>query len=185
MKKLFVALVLTLLCTAPSHAVEVAGVKLDPTVTVNSQQLKLNGSGIRKKWFVKIYVGSLYSNKRLSTGSEALLDIGDKLIRINLLHSKIEKEKMTEIFGEGLANNAPDLIGSPEVKKFLSLFTVDFIKGDIVDLILSADGSVSVSHNGKSLGNVPSTKLAKGVLAIYLGEKPADDSLKKGMLGKE
>jgi hypothetical protein len=182
-KNLFVALILTILFAVPSSAVEVAGVKLDQTVTVNSQQLKLNGQGIRKKWFVKIYVGSLYSTKRLSTGPEALLDTGDKLIRINLLHSKIEKEKMIEIFGEGLSNNAPDLIDSPDVKKFLSLFTVDFIKGDIVDLTLSANGSVSVSHNGKSLGNVPSTKLAKGVLAIYLGDKPADDSLKKGMLG--
>ncbi|MDO9067010.1 MAG: chalcone isomerase family protein [Deltaproteobacteria bacterium] len=185
MKNLFAALILTIIFAGQSSAVEVAGVKLEPTVMVNSQQLKLNGQGIRKKWFMKIYVGSLYSTKRLSTGPEALLDTGDKLIRINLLHSKLEKEKMTEIFGEGLANNAPDLIGSPDVKKFLSLFTVDFIKGDVVDLILSANGSVSVSHNGKSLGNVPSTKLAKGVLSIYLGEKPADESLKNGMLGKE
>jgi hypothetical protein len=59
------------------------------------------------------------------------------------------------------------------------------MKGDVVDLALSADGSVAANHNGKTLGNVPSTKLAKAVLAIYLGDKPADDSLKKGMLGKD
>ncbi len=185
MKNLFAALVLTLFFASQSPAVEVAGVNLEPTVTVNSQQLKLNGSGIRKKWFVKVYIGSLYSSKRLSTGPEALLDSGDKLIRLNFLHSKVEKEKISEVLGEGLANNSPDLVGSPEVKKFLSLFTADFFKSDIVDLILNADGSVTASHNGKSLGSVPSTKLAKAVLAIYLGEKPADDSLKKGMLGKD
>jgi hypothetical protein len=183
MKNLLVALVLTLVFVCQSDAVEVAGVNLEPSVTVNSQQLKLNGQGIRKKWFVKVYVGSLYAAKRLSTGAEALADSGDKLIRINFLHSKIEKEKMSEAFSEGLANNSPDLIGSPEVKKFLTLFTADFIKGDVVDLILAADGSVSASHNKKILGNIPSTKLAKGVLAIYLGDKPADDSLKSGMLG--
>jgi CO/xanthine dehydrogenase Mo-binding subunit len=102
---------------------------------------------------------------------------------MNFLHSKVEKEKIINAFSEGFANNSPDMAGAAEVKKFLALFTADFIKGDSVDLALSADGSVTVSHNGKSLGTVTSTKLAKAVLAIYLGEKPADEALKKGMLG--
>ncbi|MDD2850865.1 MAG: chalcone isomerase family protein [Desulfuromonadaceae bacterium] len=183
MKHLFLA-ALFILCTATlSAAVEVAGVPLEPTVTVNGQQLKLNGHGIRKKWFVKVYIGSLYSAKHVSSGAEALNDGGDKLIRLNFLHSKVDKEKISDALGEGLANNSPDLVGSPDVQKFLALFTADFMKGDVVDMVLSADGSVSVSHNGRALGRVPSTRLAKGVLAIYLGDKPADDSLKNGMLG--
>jgi len=183
MKNIFIALILSVLCAMPVTAVEVAGVKLDKTVTVNSQQLKLNGSGIRKKFFVKVYIGSLYSARQLSSAAAALNDSGDKLIRMNFLHSKVEKEKIIEAFSEGFANNSPDMVGAPELKKFLALFTADFMKGDLVDLALSADGSVMASHNGKSLGTISSSKLAKAVLAIYLGEKPADDSLKKGMLG--
>jgi hypothetical protein len=185
MKNLFVALVLTLIFVGQSNAVEVAGVNLEPAVTVNGQQLKLNGHGLRKKFIVKVYIGSLYSAKQFSSAALALSDKGDKLIRMNFLYSKVKKEQITEAFNEGFANNSPDLIGSPEVKNFLSLFTADFIKGDVVDLTLSADGSVSASHNKKMLGNIPSTKLARGVLAIYLGDKPADDSLKNGMLGKD
>ena len=183
MKNLFAALVLTLLFAGQSTAVEVAGVNLEPAVTVNSQQLKLNGFGIRKKFFVKVYIGSLYSARQLSSAAAALSDGGDKLIRMNFLHSKVEKEKIIEAFSEGFANNSPDMVGAPELKKFLALFTADFMKGDVVDFALSADGSVTASHNGKPLGTVPSGKLAKAVLAIYLGDKPADDSLKKGMLG--
>jgi hypothetical protein len=185
MNKLYVAVMLVLLCTVQSPAVEVAGVQLDQAVTVRGQQLKLNGYGIRKKFFVKVYIGSLYAAKHLATGAEALKDNGDKLIRMNFLHSKVDKQKIIEAFSEGFANNSPDLSGSHEVKKFLSLFTSDFSRGDVVDLALGADGSVSVSHNGKALGSVSSVKLARGVLAIYLGDKPADDSLKKGMLGRE
>ena len=184
MRNIFAAIIMTAFFVTPSFALEVAGVKLDQTVTVNSQQLKLNGAGIRKKFFMNIYIGSLYSARQLSSAAAALGDGGDKLIRMNFLHSKVDKEKITEAFKEGFANNSPDLIGSPEVKKFMALFTADFVKGDVVDLALFADGSVTVSHNGKSLGTVASTKLAKGVLAIYLGDKPADDSLKKGMVGK-
>lgn len=183
MKNLFTAVVLTLIVAGQSLAVEVAGVQLDQAVTIHGQTLKLNGYGIRKKFFVKVYIGSLYAAKHLSSAAEALQNSGDKLIRMYFLHSKVEKEKIVEAFSEGFANNSPDLAGSPEVKKFLSLFTADFNRGDVVDLALGADGSVMAGHNGKSLGNILSTRLARGVLAIYLGDKPADDSLKKGMLG--
>lgn len=183
MKSFCVVLLLTLLAISQSYALEVAGVPLDQAVTVHGQPLKLNGYGIRKKFFIKVYIGSLYAQKRLTTAAEALKDSGDKLIRMNFLHSKVEKEKIIEAFNEGFANNSPDLIGSPDVKKLVSLFTADFIKGDVVDLTLSGDGSVSASHNGKPLGTIVSSKLAKAVLAIYLGDKPADDALKKGMLG--
>jgi hypothetical protein len=185
MKNLFAALVLTLLFASQSTAVEVAGVPLEQVVTINSQQLKLNGYGIRKKFFIKVYIGSLYASKHLATAQEALRDSGSKLIRMNFLHSKVEKEKIIEAFNEGLTNNAPDLAGSAEAKKFLSFFTADFNRGDLVDLALGSDGTVAVSHNGRPLGNISSAKLAKGVLAIYLGDKPADEALKKGMLGRE
>ena len=183
MKYLCVALILTFLAVTQSFALEVAGVQMDQAVTVHGQPLKLNGYGLRKKFFIKVYIGSLYAPKRLGTSTEALNDKSDKLIRMNFLHTKVEKEKIIEAFSEGFANNSPDLAGAPEVKKFLSLFSADFNRGDVVDLTLSSDGSVTASHNGKPLGTVASTKLAKGVLAIYLGDKPADDSLKKGMLG--
>jgi hypothetical protein len=38
-------------------------------------------------------------------------------------------------------------------------------------------------QNGKVLGTLRSTKLANGILRIYVGKKPADESLKEGMLG--
>jgi len=178
-------LLIVLSLALPALALEIAGVPIEPAVTVNNQQLKLNGSGIRKKLFIKVYIGSLYASKKLSSGSEALKDPGAKLIRMNFLHSKVDKEKIIDAFSEGIANNSPDLAGSSEAKKFLALFNADFVRGDVVDLLLGADGSVTAKHNGRQLGTVVSPRLASGVLAIYLGDKPADDGLKKGMLGKD
>lgn len=185
MKNIFYALLLTLLLAGSASALEVAGVNLEPVVTVNNHLLKLNGYGLRNKFFIKVYIGSLYADKRLTSASTALNDSSDKLIRMNFLHSKVGKEKIIEAFSEGFSNNSPDLAGSAEVKKFLALFTADFMRGDVVDLTLAANGNVTASHNGKLLGTVTSAKLARGVLAIYLGDKPADESLKKGMLGKD
>lgn len=184
MKKFFVSLLIVAMTALPAAAREIAGVKLEPAVTVKGKELKLNGCGIRKKLFVKVYVGSLYSGKRLASAAEALRESGDKLIRMNFLHSKVEKEKIVDAFSEGIVNNSPELAGSPEARRFLALFTADFHRGDVVDLFLGGDGSVSASHNGRQLGTVASGKLARGVLAIYLGDKPADEELKSGMLGR-
>ena len=184
MRTMLTLVIIALLFAAPALALEVAGVTIEPAATVNNHQLKLNGSGIRKKFFVKVYIGSFYAAKKLASGPEALKDPGDKLIRMNFLHSKVEKEKIIEAFSEGFSHNSPALAGTPEVKKFLALFTADFLRGDVVDLALAADGSVTAKQNGKLLGTVAAPKLAGAVLAIYLGDKPADEGLKQGMLGK-
>jgi hypothetical protein len=173
-----------LLLSSPAFALDVAGVNVAPTVSAREKTLTLNGAGIRKKLFVKVYVGSLYTERKVTTPAQLLADPGGKLIRMSFVH-KVGKEKIVEAFTEGLANNSPGVARSAEAKAFLSWFTSDLVAGDTVDVSLSPDGTVAASHNGKALGTVRSPDLARGVLLIWFGEKPADGGLKKGMLGKE
>ncbi|MBJ6798536.1 chalcone isomerase family protein [Geomonas propionica] len=182
--RVLLMLMLVLLVAGTASAKEIDRVKIEPQVTVNAETLQLNGSGIRKKFFFKVYVGSLYSVRRLTSGPEALRDTGDKLIRMNFVISKVEKEKIVDAFQEGFNSNTPELADSAEVKKFLSLITEDFKRGDQVDLFLGGDGTVTGKLNGKLLGTLVSRPLATAILAIYVGEHPADASLKKGLLGK-
>jgi len=184
MKKLVVALSLVLL-SSPSLALEIAGVNVPPTVSVGPKTLNLNGAGVRTKFFVKVYVGALYTERKVSTTGELLGDPGEKAVRMHFVHKKVEKEKIVDVFAEGLMNNAPEAGRSPEAKVFLSWFTNDFVKGDTVGIDVSPDGALSASHNGKALGTLRDPSLARAVLLIWFGEKPADAGLKKGMLGRE
>jgi hypothetical protein len=183
MRKFAVALSFLLL-SSQSFALEVAGVNVSPIVAFHQKTLLLNGAGIRKKYFIKVYVGSLYTERKVTTPAQLLADPGEKLLRMNFVY-KVDKEKIVEAFAEGLAHNAPDVARSTEAKAFLSSFQDDFAVGDTVDIHLSADGTVTASHNAKSLGSIRSPSFAQGVLLIWFGEKPADNGLKKGMLGKE
>ena len=182
MRKLVVALSFLLL-SSQAFALDVAGVNVAPTVSARQKTLMLNGAGVRKKLFIKVYVGSLYTERKVTTPAQLLADPGEKLIRMNFVYKKVEKEKIVEAFAEGLANNSPDIARSAEAKAFLSSFTADFVAGDTVDISLSPDGTVAATHNGKALGTFRSPGLARGVLLIWFGEKPADGGLKKGMLG--
>jgi hypothetical protein len=182
MRKFAVALSFLLL-SSQAFALDVGGVNVSPTVVLHQKTLSLNGAGIRKKLFIKVYVGSLYTERKVTTTAQLLADPGEKLVRMNFVHSKVEKEKIIEAFAEGLANNSPGVAQSAEAKAFFSSFKDDFVAGDTVDILVSPDGTVAASHNGKALGSVRSPAFAQGVLLIWFGEKPADGSLKKGMLG--
>ena len=183
MRKLAVALSILLL-SSQAYALEIAGVNVAPTVSVNQKTLTLNGAGIRKKFFFNVYVGSLYTERKVTTPEELFADTGEKLVRMNFVYKKVEKEKIVEAFAEGLTSNSPYVARTAEAKAFLSWFTSDFVAGDTVDISLSPDGTVAATQNGKALGSVRSPTLAQGVLRIWFGERPADKNLKKGMLGQ-
>jgi hypothetical protein len=184
MKKLAATLSFLLL-SSHAWALDVAGVDVAPTVAVQQKTLLLNGAGVRKKYLtVKVYVGALYTERKVTTPAQLLADPGEKLIRMNFVYKKAKKKAIVETFAEGLENNSPEVARSAEAKAFLSWFTVDFVAGDTVDISLSPDGTVTATHNGKALGTVRSPALAQGVLLIWFGEKPADGGLKKGTLGQ-
>lgn len=183
MKRIAIIVMLILSLVAECSALEVAGVPVAPAVVVDGHSLQLNGAGIRRKFFFKIYIGALYAARRLSTPAEVLADPGDKVIRMRFLYGRVGREKITEAFAEGFANNAPAVAGSPDARRFLALFTRDFVRGDTVDLELSAAGTVTARQNGRLLGTVRSKPLAHGILAIYFGPRPADEDLEAGMLG--
>jgi hypothetical protein len=182
MKKIL-AIVVLLLLSANAQALEMAGVSVPETANIGNQVLELNGCGIRKKLFFSIYLGALYTPRHVSSLKECQQVPGDKLIRMTFLYKKVEKEKIVAAFAEGFEKNSPELAMSSEVRKFLSFFSEDFSSGDIVELELGGSGKTVVRYNGRVLGTLDSPALAPGVLAIYLGEHPADDDLKKGMLG--
>lgn len=183
MKKIAVALSFLIL-SSQALALEVAGVDVAPTVSVHRKTLTLNGAGVRKAYtFVKVYVGALYTEKK-SVSTDALLkDPGDKLIRMTFVMKKVGKEKIVDAFSEGFSKNSPAVAGTPDAKVFLSWFTSDFMAGDTVDVFLAADGTVSATQNGKTLGTMRNPALARAVLLIWFGDKPADGGLKRGMLG--
>jgi hypothetical protein len=183
MRRFAVALSLLLLAS-PAFGMEVAGVNVAPTVTAGQKTLSLNGAGIRRKFFFKVYVGALYLERKVASRDELLRDPGDKLVRMIFVYKKVEKEKIVEAFAEGFSNNTPAVAGTAEAKEFLSWFTSDFVAGDTVDIALASDGTVSATQNGKPLGMLRDPALSRAVLRIWFGDKPADAGLEKGMLGE-
>ena len=60
MRALIAILAVALFASTEALALDVGGVTLPDSVQVGGQTLALNGAGLRKKMFVKVYAGGLY-----------------------------------------------------------------------------------------------------------------------------
>ncbi len=183
MKKLLVVLFAFVLFVSLAQAKEISGVNMPDQYQVGKTVLVLNGVGVRRKFiFVKIYVGGLYLLRKTSN-PENVLKQNLKVIRMHFTYSHVSAEKIRNAFKDDLKRVAPDVLHSKSGRVFLKIFNFNIKGGDNVDLVFDND-TLSVLHNLKNVGSVSSKKLVDAVVNIYIGDKPAQESLKKGLLGK-
>jgi hypothetical protein len=183
--KRWLALML-LLWALPVSALDVAGVNVAGTAKVGASELVLNGAGIRTRVVFKVYVGALYLAEKTSAAAEALAQKGSKRVALTLLRD-LSAQQLTEAFDDGIqANSSAAEIEAlkPRIAELLSLFT-DGKKGDVIVLDFAPESGTSVSLNGQAKGKpIPGEDFYRALLRIWLGDKPVDGDLKKGMLGQ-
>ena len=168
-------------------AKEVSGIKLDEQITIADTRLSLNGAGIRSKFIFDIYVGALYLDKPASTTEAALNSTGANRVRMVFLYDEVSKEKLTSGWSDGFENNLSEseLTGlKSKINAFNQLFETAH-KGDIIDLDYVPDKGTHVYYNSKLRGIIEGKAFNTALLKIWLGEEPADETLKAGMLGQD
>lgn len=183
------ALLTAFLAITPARAMEIEGVKFEPTVQVGGATLQLNGAGIRTRAIFKVYVAGLYVPAKSTSADALLAQKGPRRVAITMLRS-VDAKTFASSLDEGLRNNASEaqLAGWKAQIEALNaaLIAIGGTKsGDKIDFDFAPDaGGTRVMVNGQPKGAaIPGEDFFTAVLRIWIGEKPADSSLKKGMLG--
>jgi len=178
-------LVLGLLALAlPALAGTLAGVTLPDSITVGNQTLVLNGMGVRSKMFVKVYVGGLYLEKKSSDANAVVQADAGKRIVLQFVRD-VSREQMVEAFDESLKangggkaatlkNEIAQFLGALEPLKTGDQFAVTYVPGV----------GTSVSLRGKDKVTIPGLPFGQLVFSMWLGPKPPNGDLKKGLLGQ-
>jgi Chalcone isomerase-like len=173
----------------PAFAAEIEGVKLPDNVKLGDAgpELVLNGAGVRTRVFFKVYVGALYLQQKRTAADAVLADRGGKRIAMHLLRD-LSAEQLFSALNDGLKNNhTPGEIAKlePQVKQLEGIFNaVKAAKtGDVILLDYVPGSGTRVVVNGEAKGTVPGDDFNRALLKIWLGDQPADVSLKKAMLG--
>lgn len=188
LKKLGPVALLALACALPSYAAEVAGIKIDDTATLAGKELKLNGAGMRVKFVVKVYAMGLYLSEKKTTPAEVLALAGPKRVSLTMVR-EVNSDEFGQLFITAMNANSDKAEKARYVNqtvKFGEMFaSLDKVKkGDIVTLDwIPGTGTVS-SVNGKPQGEaLPDAGFYNAILRIWLGDNPADSSLKPLLLG--
>jgi len=187
MRTLGVGLLAAQFLVGSAIAAEVEGVRLDDKVQVGGADLALNGAGVRTRVFFKVYVGALYLQKKATTTDAVLGEAGAKRISMHMLRD-LDAEQLLSAFNDGLKkNHKPDELAKlePQVKQLDSIFAAvkAVKKGDVVLLDYLPGAGTRVTVRGEDRGTIAGDAFNRALLRIWLGEQPADASLKKAMLG--
>jgi hypothetical protein len=183
-----IALALALMLSAtPAFAKEVAGVALPETISLGAKPLVLNGAGIRKKFFIKVYVGALYLPARTRDAAAVLRNSGPVAMHMYFLYSEVTKDKLVDAWNEGFDDNlgaAERARLGPRIERFNGLFRTVH-KGDVIRLDYTPGTGTEVSIDNKNRGVIEGEDFMQAWLRIWLGAKPADSDLEQGLLGAD
>lgn len=186
MKKMLLGAVFSMLCL-PALAMEVAGVNLSDSAQLGTQQLVLNGAGVRTKWFFKVYVGALYLPQREKAADVVIADDHPQRIAMHMLRD-LGNKKLYGAFNEAIqANHSGAELNAmkSQLRQMSDIFSKigEAKQGDIITLDYVPASGTRISLNGKVYGNIEGSAFKRALLKIWLGNKPAQDDLKKAMLG--
>lgn len=173
---------------ASAQAVEVEGVKLDPTAQVGGASLVLNGAGVRTRIIVKVYVAGLYVPQKASSAAALLAQKGPRRVAITMLRP-VDADTFSGALTEGLQKNLSEAQFAG-FKAQIDALNANFKaageakKGDVIHLEFAPDAGTRVVVNGKAQGSaIAGEDFYNALLRIWLGDKPVDGDLKKGMVG--
>jgi hypothetical protein len=172
--------------SAFSVAKDMAGVHIEEAYNTSSSSLVLNGSGVRSKFFMDLYVASLYLPKT-ETDTQAILDSPALAIQLDILSSMITSEKMNAAINEGFdkaTNGQTQVIGSA-ITRFMASFDAPIKVGDRFVFEIKKDSGVNSIKNGIPQSEIQDELFRRALINIWLGDEPAQGSLKDAMLGIE
>jgi hypothetical protein len=177
-------------CSIPSLAADVAGVTLAPSVQVSGATLMLNGAGLRKRLFFKVYVAGLYVARTSAQAAELISEPGPKRVAIHMLRD-VGADTFTGALREGIEKNhsaAETAALEPRVEALAAVMkevgetkdgmniSLDWIPGS--GTVIVVDGTA----RGKPIAG---EDFYQALLRIWIGEHPAQDDLKKALLGEK
>jgi hypothetical protein len=188
MKKLLASLLLMLSLPALA-ALEVAGIKFDDKTKVGAGDTVINGAGLRKRAFFKVYAIGLYLPQKVTSAADAINAKGAKRVAIVTLRD-LTAEQFVDGLVEALKNNHDEAALKalqPKIDQFRSsmLSIGNAPEKSSVNIDWLPESGTRLSFNGGAKGSdIPGEDFYQALLKIWIGDKPAQADLKEHLLGK-
>lgn len=192
-RSLLLSLALATLAPAAALAaggtLTVNGARFDRQITLAGAPLQLNGAGVRYKFVVKVYAAGLYLKAPAATPEAAFSQSGPKRMQLIFLRA-IGGDQFGRLFTTSMEKNVTRdefVRAIPGTLKIADMFAEkkSMVAGDVLWIDdIPGQGTV-MSINSKPIGEPITEPGFFNILTkIWLGPDPADERLKKILLGQ-
>lgn len=169
--------------TSEARAAELEGVTLPGSVEISGQELTLNGMGLRKKLFIKVYVAGLYLPSS-QQDPRAILAADTARHLVMRFKFEVGAEKMCGAWEDGLEDNTPDAsIELEQQFETLCTWMDDLEKTDEMTVTYVPGQGTTIEVKGAVKGTIEGKPFADALFACWLGPEPPSSGLKEGLLG--
>ncbi len=187
MRLLFTAFISLTMILPGQAQVTINDVTLPATMKAGDASIVLNGGGVRKKVFFKLYVGGLYLSEK-SSDANAIINADKAMaVKLEITSGMISSDNMSEAISEGFEKSTNGNIAplKSQIAKFIDTFKKsEIVEGNVFDIIYVPGVGIQSYKNGKLQSTVKGMDFKKALFGIWLCDEPADDDLKEAMLGK-
>ena len=173
----------------PAEPIKLHGVSYAPSLQLQGQALQLNGAGTRYKAVFKVYTAGLYLEKPARSLQEIAALPGPKRISVTMLRD-IDSAELGKLFSRGMEDNMERSAFSkliPGVMRMSDIFTQHkkLLTGETFTVDWMPGQGTLVTVKGQVQGDAfKEPEFFNALLGIWLGPKPADQQLKKALLGE-
>lgn len=173
---------------APAGVV-VEGQRFAAQAQVAGSELLLNGTGVRAVAWFKGYAAGLYVARKAQTAEALLAQPGPKRLQLRMLQD-VPPAEFVKALHRGMERNTPAADWpalQDRVERFAALITEagKVRKGDVIDLDLDPARGMLFSVNGTLHGQaIPGAEFYNALLRAFVGDKPYDERLRAGLLGR-
>ena len=183
MSRRSVAALLWILAASVGLSLEIAGVRLPDTDTVDGKTLKLNGAGVRKKILFKVYAAGLYLETPSKDAAAVISATQIKSMRLHILRN-LKGKQVSDAISEGFERNSKEQLPklSARLEKLKEMIP-DVAVDDLILFTSLPDKGVRVTVRGTERGTIEGRDFADALFSVWLGPNPVQEDLKKALLG--
>jgi Chalcone isomerase-like len=165
---------------------KIGGIVMPNVMKVGEQYLKMNGGGVRQKYWIDLYVGVLYVTNKTSDANTVMSADEPMAIKMRIVSGMVSNSKLEDALRDGIDKSTGGNIDpvKERMEKMISIgFKDDVEDGDEFDLVYIPGKGTTLKKNNVELVTVKGLDFKKALFGVWLCDDPAQESLKKKMLG--
>ena len=180
-------LLFSLISMAIGEEIDIQGTKVPVEITCSDCPLVLNGTAVRKKFGLSVYLAALYLSEQ-SRDDEDIME-RDRLNK--RVHITMLREVSADTFNSTIQKNidvnfsaAEKQEYSKELGDFLGCFSggADLKEGSTINIDFVPETGRLITVDGHEFEAIPGEDFYHAILRLWIGNPP-QESLKTGLLG--